>query len=241
MGEVKVLIVENEKIIADTIADALTDYGYQALEPAITYTEAVERIEKEKPNIGIFDIQLSGKKTGIDLAKYVSDNYKFPFIFLTSNLDAHTLQEAKLAGPSAFLFKPCNNDELYATIELTLHNYAQQSERNNDKPNQLIADSIFIKIKEGYTRIRYDDIIYLKSDNVYIDIKTVDQKNYIIRGTLTDYENKLNSIFLRVHRSYIVNLMYLEKINYANLEINNEVIPLGNKYKSKLHQIIKKG
>jgi len=62
MNKVKVLVVENEIIIADNICDALEDLGYEVLEPAISYTEAIVRIEKERPDIEILDIQLSGKK-----------------------------------------------------------------------------------------------------------------------------------------------------------------------------------
>ena len=69
MDKVKILVVEDEIIIADNICDTLNSLGYEALEPAINYTEAIELIENTKPDIAILDIQLSGQKTGIDLAK----------------------------------------------------------------------------------------------------------------------------------------------------------------------------
>ena len=69
MNKLKILVVEDEMIIADNICDALDDLGYESLEPAISYTEAIIRIEEEKPDFAILDIQLSGRKTGIDIAK----------------------------------------------------------------------------------------------------------------------------------------------------------------------------
>ena len=84
MEKKKVLVVEDEIIIADNICDSLIDLGYEVTEPAINYTEAILIIEKEKPDIAILDIHLSGKKTGIDIAKKINENYNFPFIFLTS-------------------------------------------------------------------------------------------------------------------------------------------------------------
>lgn len=62
MGKIKVLVVEDEIIIADNICDTLEDLGFETIEPAINYTEALALIETKKPDIAILDIQLSGKK-----------------------------------------------------------------------------------------------------------------------------------------------------------------------------------
>ncbi len=75
MSKVKILVVEDEIIIADHICDTLEALGYEALEPVINYTEAIESIETEKPDIAILDIQLSGRKTGIDIAEKIRNKY----------------------------------------------------------------------------------------------------------------------------------------------------------------------
>ncbi len=241
MEKIKILIVEDEMLIADTIADTLSSYGYTVLEPEINFTQAVKTIENERPDIGIFDIKLSGTKTGIDLARYVQEHYKFPFIFLTSNSDKLTLNEAKLTEPAAFLIKPFNDKELFASIELALHNYSIQKERQLKAINSLLNKAIFIKDKDGFNRINFDDIVYVKSDNIYIEIKTKDDQNYIVRSTLNEYEEKLNANFLRVHRSYIINLSYLERIEHATLVLNANKVPIGVKYKKGLMTHINKG
>ena len=241
MEPIKVLIVEDEMIIANTIVDAIESFEYTALEPEITFTGAIESIESEKPDIGIFDIQLSGKKTGIDLAKVVQEKYKFPFIFLTSNSDKLSLDLAKQTEPSAFLVKPFNNDELYAAIELALYNYSQQKNMEINALNRLIQNALFIKGKNGYLRVNFDDILYLKSDNVYIDIVDVNGKNHTVRSTISDYESKLNSDFLRIHRGYIINLRFLEKIDALYATIAGNQIPIGNKFKENLMKAIQKG
>lgn len=126
MSKVKILVVEDEIIIADNICDTLTDLGYETLEPAINFTEAVELIESESPDIAILDIQLSGQKTGIDLARKINEDYNFPFIFLTSNSDTVTLNEAKKLMPPAFLVKPFSKEELYTSIEIALYNFSNK-------------------------------------------------------------------------------------------------------------------
>lgn len=241
MTLIKVLVVEDEVIIADTIVDAITDFGYEALEPAITFSEAIETIEKDMPDIGIFDIQLSGKKTGIDLANVVQDKYKFPFIFLTSNSDKLTLDGAKLVEPAAFLVKPFNNEELYAAIELALYNYSQQKIKQVNSLNKLINNALFIKEKEHFKRLNFSEIAYLKSDNVYIDIYTVKGNVYTVRAKLGEYINKLSDSFLRVHRGYIINLDFLETVGPTSVNILGEEIPVGNTFKNDLMNTFYKG
>ncbi len=101
MTKIKILVVEDEIIIADNICNTIEKLGYQALEPAINYSEALELIETQKPDLAILDIHLSGSKTGIDLAKKIKETYSFPYIFLTSNADKITINEAKKLAPPA--------------------------------------------------------------------------------------------------------------------------------------------
>ena len=95
MEKVKILVVEDEIIIADNLCDTLEELGYETIEPALNYTEALIQIKNEQPDIAILDIELGGSKTGIDLAQKIKDEYDFPFIFLTSNSDPLTLNKAK--------------------------------------------------------------------------------------------------------------------------------------------------
>jgi DNA-binding response OmpR family regulator len=90
MGKVKIVVVEDEIIIADHLCETLENLGYEVFEPAISYTEGKELIDTERPDIAILDINLSGRKDGIDLAKYIRENHDIPFIFLTSFADKAT-------------------------------------------------------------------------------------------------------------------------------------------------------
>lgn len=95
MDKVKILVVEDEIIIADDICDILSELGYDTLEPVINYSEAIEAIEKYKPDLAILDIQLAGSKDGIDLAWKIKEDYQLPYIFLTSHADPATVERAK--------------------------------------------------------------------------------------------------------------------------------------------------
>lgn len=233
MEKVKILVVEDEVIIADNICDTLEELGYETLEPAINYTEAVEIIEKEKPDIAILDIQLSGKKTGIDLAKKINEDFDFPFIFLTSNADKATVNDAKTVNPPAYLVKPFSREELYTSIEIALHNYSKNSGETSES-NLIIKDALFIKDKGLFSKILFSEILFIRSSHVYVEIILKDKSVQVVRGSLNDIIHKLSSKFIRVHRGYIINADYLQKINHTSLKINNEDIPIGKTFRDDL-------
>jgi len=231
--KVRVLIVEDEIIIADNIADSLGSFGYEVMEPVRSYKEAVESNEANPPSIAILDIRLAGTKTGIDLGEYIQDNYDFPFIFLTSNSDVDTLQEAKLVEPNAFLVKPFGKEELYAAIELGLYSNVQKR-KSGGQESPLENKAFFVRQKSHFERVNYQDILYIQSDGVYLDIYTADAKPITIRGALNDYIHKLNDTFLRCHRSYIINLDHLEKVNQHSAIVAGVEIPIGKKYRQEV-------
>ena len=126
MKKTKILVVEDEILIADNICKTLKNLGYETLEPAINYTEAMLTIKKEQPDFAILDINLSGKKTGIHIAQQIRSLYNFPFVFLTANSDLATLNLAKEVLPNGYLIKPFSKEELFTSIEIALHNFSKE-------------------------------------------------------------------------------------------------------------------
>jgi len=236
MEKVKIAVVEDEVIIADNICDLLEVLGYETIEPAISYSEALEMVERNKPDLIILDIQLAGKKDGIDLAWKIKEDYNIPFIFLTSNADKLTVERAKKVAPPAYLIKPFNKDELYTSIEIALYNHAQEKEENI-----IIKDAVFIKQKQVFNKVLLSDIAFIKSDHVYVEIHTIDQKVYVVRGSLNDYTHGFSEKFIRIHRSYVINSEHLSTINYSyvTLGANTDNIPIGKSYREELISKIK--
>lgn len=233
MSKVKILVVEDEIIIADDICDTLEILGYAPLEPAINYTEAIKRIEAESPDIAILDIQLSGKKTGIDLAKKIKNEYNFPFIFLTSNADSLTINEAKKVIPPAYLVKPFTKDDLYTSIEIALFNFAGKTGQSVSD-DVVIKDALFFKNKGVFIKLRFDDILLMKSDHVYVEFLLKDKSRQVVRTSLNDVISKVDNRFIRVHRGYIINTEFLTEIDPNSVRIENDLIPIGKKYRSDL-------
>jgi two-component system, LytTR family, response regulator len=243
MAKIKVGIVEDEMIIALGISDALTELGYEVTKPANNYTQALEMIAEEKPDILLLDIQLSGHKDGIDLALKIKKDFQIPFIFLTANADIATVERAKAASAHAYLVKPFRKNELYTSIEICLHNYAQnaQEQKMPEEGNYIIKDSIFIKQGQFFHKVKIDDIIYLESDNNYLNVHTRYNK-MLVRSTVNDYLDLIGlKHFFRVHRSYAVNIHHIQSINSEYLLINEKQIPIGKAYRDQLLGYLKLG
>lgn len=236
MGKVKILVVEDEIVIADNICNILEKLGYEVLEPVINYSEAIEMLESEKPDLALLDIQLAGSKDGIDLAWKIKEDYNIPFIFLTSNADPRTVGRAKELAPPAYLVKPFNRDDLYTSIEMALHNYSADNYPKiiPTEGNVIIKDSFFIKDKNLYHKANFSDILFIKSEHVYVELYMQNGKKHLIRSTMNDFVDSLPQNFFRTHRSYTVNLDFLETINSRYVLIQKGEIPIGKNYRDDL-------
>lgn len=234
MAKVKILVVEDEIIIADDICEILTDVGYEVLEPAISYTEAAAALKKFSPDLVMIDIRLSGKKDGIELASLINTAYYIPYLFLTSNADKHTIERAKSVSPWAYLVKPFNKDELYSSIEIALSNFEKQKKYHEAQSSPLSKNALFIKQKNLFVKVKFDDILFLQADHVYVEIITSDQNKFVARGSLNDYTSKLDNQFARIHRGFIINLQHIDSIDNDYANISNHQIPIGKNYREEL-------
>ena len=235
MSTLKIGIVEDEVIIADHIADILVKLGYEVAEPSASYAEAIEMIEVEMPDLLLLDIQLKGKRDGVDLAMKIKDEYNLPVIFLTANADAATVQRAKKANPASYLIKPFTKEDLYTAIEICMHNAAAiQPLKKVEENKPLATNTLFIKDGKLFKKVKFSDIQYLESEHVYVKVHTVSQ-TFLVRTSLQEYLEKFDANhFFRVHRGYAVNLDLIQKVNGDNIIINDIRLPVGKSYRQQL-------
>lgn len=233
MKKLKVLVVEDEIIIADNICRTLQSLGYEVFEPVLNFSEAIESIEKEKPDIAILDIHLAGAKTGIDLARKINHSYNFPFIFLTANADISVVNNVKKVAPQAYLIKPFSKNELYTSIEIAVHNF---SKSRNSVIQGKTKNSFFVKDRNTLKKVFFNEITFIKSAHIYIEIHLKNQNSIITRISLNEIKEKLNSDFIRVQRGYIVNVNHITEIRQNHLQVSDITIPIGLKYKENLYK-----
>lgn len=237
MSHIKVGIVEDEMIIAEGIASTLEQLGYIPTEPAVSYTEALEMIARDAPDVLLIDIQLSGKKDGIELAWKVKQDYNIPFIFLTANADAMTVERAKKLCPPAYLVKPFNKDDLYTSLEICLYNFTAAEGKQpaaTERENYVVKEYMFIKQGQAFVKVKIDEITFLESDNVYIHVHTL-QGKFLVRSTIQQYLDLIGSRqFFRVHRSFAINAAHIHSITSDGVVIQGATIPLGKSYRDEL-------
>lgn len=242
---IKILIVEDNVIIADDMQSMLEEIGYEIVDNVIVYEQAIEVLKSKQVDLVLIDIILASDKTGIDLGKHIRENYDIPFIFVTSNSDRATVENAKTVKPNGYLVKPFEQQDLYTSIEIALSNFIygkqsaskktntgnDESEDNVAMSNSILKDSIFVKKQHLYYRIQFGDIHFIKADNVYLEVNTADKK-FLVRSPLKDYLEKLpKNKFYRAHKSYIVNVDHIDAINSKDIMINNTLIPISKDFK----------
>lgn len=119
----RILIAEDEAIVAVDIQSQLEAVGYRVLAVATSGQEARDLALEMRPDMVLMDIRLSGPLDGIDAAQAIRRKLDIPIVFLTAYADQETLQRAKATGPCGYLVKPFNERDLYATIEIALHKH----------------------------------------------------------------------------------------------------------------------
>jgi signal transduction histidine kinase len=120
MSQAKILIVEDEGLIANDIAFQLTRSGYNVLAIASSGEGALNLLQNMQPDLVLMDIRLSGDLDGIDTAARVRSEYRLPVIFLTSHADVETLARAKQVTPSGYVVKPFRQVNLCSAIEMAI-------------------------------------------------------------------------------------------------------------------------
>ncbi len=239
MAGIKVLLVEDDWIIAKEISYNLQDMGMEVIGCIDNAEEAMRQLKNMVPDLVILDIDLSGEMSGIELASQLKNSGTIPFIFLTALADSQTVEKAKLAEPYAYLVKPVTPETLYSTIEITLHN---ASKRNVDitigatsiSDNLTYEDSIFVKNKKRLEKILLKDILWVEAYDIYAMIKTCTGQ-YLLSHSLKAVEEKFPAQhFIRAHRSFFVNKHKIDAIEENSLIIANTPVPIGKTYRESL-------
>ena len=149
MNRKKIMIVEDEVIFGIDLIEKLKNLGYQPDPNVIRYGENVmDAAKKTKPDLILMDINLKGEMDGIQAAVSIQDNLNIPVIFLTAFSDKETLNNAKKAGPYAFLKKPIKLEDLKITIEIGLYK-AKMENQLKEKVLELQEALDNIKILKG--------------------------------------------------------------------------------------------
>ena len=123
MNPIKILVVEDEVIVAEDIGFRLKKLGYIVTATVASGEEAIEKIAENRPDLVLMDIVLKGDMDGVTAAEKIRNRVNIPTVFLTAYADDQTLQRAKLTNPFGYIIKPFQQNDLRVAIEIALHRH----------------------------------------------------------------------------------------------------------------------
>ncbi|MGO9015609.1 MAG: response regulator [Dissulfurispiraceae bacterium] len=143
MEKKKIMIVEDEGLVALKIKKDVERMGYDVLNVFASGEEALEGIQAARPDLILMDIKLQGEMDGIGTADHISEKYDVPVIYLTAHSEEETLRRAKITGPYGFLLKPVNEKELRIALDITLYKHNLDCKlRNSEELYRLLAENM---------------------------------------------------------------------------------------------------
>ncbi|MBB6680600.1 response regulator [Aequorivita sp. 609] len=244
---IKILIVEDEMVIAANISLQLTELGYEVTGILPRGEEALSQIRIDKPDIVLLDIRLKGELDGIQTAQEIQKYFRIPIIYLTANSDEAHFNRAKETHPYGFISKPFKKLDLQRAIELTVDRISIEIGPNNGETsstdyrlnngntgNTILNDRIFVRHNDKMLKINIKDIYYIEADRNYCRIFS-QGREYLLVMTLKDIDIKLpEKHFLRIHRSYIINLSQIDEVAGTHVVISKKAIPMSKAMRTEL-------
>ncbi|MDZ4795473.1 MAG: response regulator transcription factor [Bacteroidota bacterium] len=185
MSKLRVLIVEDEPVIAENISMYLDNNDFEVSGIAYDSADANEQLQNNTPDAAILDVNLESEEDGIDIANRINQLYQIPFLFLTSYSDKETLQRAKAVNPSGYIVKPFNEKTLLASLEIAISNHAADANRKMpalalNKINKHLLSTLSERefeivqlMYEGITNNQIAEKIFLSVNTVKTHLKNI--------------------------------------------------------------------
>lgn len=216
----KILILEDEAIIAESLYQLLHLLDYAPYEPVDNPDDAIAVIRSLEIELIILDLNLKNNRSGLEVAGYLHEHkLNIPFIVLTAHSDPATIASVKKYQPAAYLVKPFLRESLFAAIELAI----PDQEEEKPAPDQ----EFFLKTGTRYEKLDLKELIYVKANGKYTELHFTFGKR-LIRMPLSSFiQENSNVNFLRVHKTYAVNPDYITSFTADELSLANNQIPIG--------------
>lgn len=218
MAKEKILIVEDEAIIALEMKSRLLENGYDVADILESGEEAIEYLRKNSVDLIIMDVHLAGDMDGTEAAKFINKKYEIPIIYLTAYSDEETVKKASKTMVYGYIIKPIREKEFMITMEMAFsrHKLEKKNSYASNKEKSPIETHKKIGIWRGDEIVILDpeDLICVEIQKGVLNFYTT-KETFIQRGVLNTWEEKLKDYgFFRCHKSFLVNVNKSEKILY---------------------------
>jgi two-component system LytT family response regulator len=229
-------IIDDEKHAIETLRYDLMENHEDDIEIVFSTTNPVEgakQIRTEKPDLLFLDVDMPGL-SGLELIQLI-DDLPTRVVFTTAHLEYAIKAVETIA--SGYLLKPVQPEDLQRIIEKV------KSEKASSKAKFSFSGKIPVADADGIELIAHEDIIYLKSDSNYCELKLIDNRKKLASKTLKYFEGILPpDQFFRIHKSYIINInqikKYLKRDGGELLMSNNDVLPVSRNSRLEILKLI---
>ena len=233
MEHIKILIVEDEILIAEDLKDILKSFGCKQIAMAHDKKSALTLLETFKPDIALLDIRMEKEVDGLEIGEYINAKCQIPFIYITAHSDVEMIKKIVKTKPLGYITKPFKKSDLFASLSL----FAQEQSDSLTNTNQL-------KVKDGYNTIiiHKNEINYIESDGNYVTI-FYGMKKITLRQSMETLIHELNSdAFFKIHRCYVININKVSKFSKKEVHINNVSLPLSRnisfEFENKMNSVL---
>lgn len=212
---------------------------------SLTYSKSTfQSLLDYQPNLALIDISFSSFNSGFELAESIRKNLNIALVFLTSDSGKTVIDRIKHFKPDGLVVVPFTKECLITTVELAISNFysdysaLNQQEVEEDHPTN---GELFIRDHGWLKKIKAADILWIKTEGTYLHI-FVKGKQYTLRKTAKKLFEELDKTqFIRVHKSFIINLKKIDAFNSSQVKIEGIEIPVGRNYYKDLIQMVNKG
>ncbi len=247
--KIRAIIVDDEPDSRESIKLMVTHFyndEIEIIDSVSSVREAVRSINSLKPDLVFLDVEMPNEN-GFQLFEYFGNNYDFEVVFITA-FQEYALSAFRYAALD-YLLKPIDYKQFGETIQrfrkidghysrLKVDTYF-----NNLTHDHEINKNILLPTKNGYNILKIKSILYCKADANYSNVYTLEGKSFFLTATLKTLEERLPaSLFFRTHRSFLVNLNYVKKVdrtkNLIFLE-NDKIVEIATRRVNEFEKVLK--
>lgn len=223
----KLLIIEDDAsfvLEVEMMLDGVREFSMQVAKNIFEAQQAI----KNTPDLIILDIRLQDSDLGLNLLSQIKES-TIPFIVTTAFNDPNFYKTVQAYNPEAYLIKPFDKLTLVGIVDRVLPVQASDSIRYS-------YDGVFVKANKKYKKLKFSDINYIKAEGNYCSIFT-DEGRVTIRNSLKRFFDRMPANkFIRIHRSFIINIDSIKSVEFANnlIHLNDADLPIGRNYKNEI-------
>jgi DNA-binding LytR/AlgR family response regulator len=236
-AKTRCLIIDDEPLAIKLIRTHLSRLdSFEIAGECKNALKAVEFLKNEKIDLMFLDINMP-EITGLDFLKTLTNP---PYVIITTAYREYAIEGYDLDVVD-FLLKPISFERFLKAINRYCNRTHSTISKNGNSPNKK-QDKKYIHIQDGKNifKLPYEDVSYFEGYGEYVKVITAD-RTYLVRDSLTEFENKFSPEFLRIHKSYIVNILKITGFSTIHVLLKSMQLPIGRIYRDKVVNILRAG